>query len=154
MYCAQCGSPAQPGAAFCPYCGTRLPPALPDSAGMPEIIEAAPQPPAPPTPRRRTGAGAGKTPANADPRKQQLRALKLELKQLRLELRQVNMQLQQIRTQHRQGSPFVPWGLVNRVYREVENIQLSGPEQRKQQLQQQILMLEQQILNLESQIGE
>jgi DNA-binding transcriptional MerR regulator len=153
MYCAQCGSLAQPGAAFCPYCGTRLPAALPGSAGLPEVMEPAPQPPAPLTPKRQTGAGGRKTPANTDPRKQQLRALKLELKQLRLELRQVNMQLQQIRTQHRQGSPFVPWGLANRIYREVENIQLSNPEQRKQQLQQQILMVEQQILNLESQIG-
>lgn len=152
MYCAQCGSPAQPGAAFCPYCGTRLPPAPSSSVGLPEVMEP-PQPPAPPTPKRQTGTGVKKTPANADPRKQQLRALKLELKQLKLELRQVNMQIQQVHTQHRQGSPFVPWGLANRIYREVENIQLSNPEQRKQQLQQQILMLEQQILTLESQIG-
>lgn len=147
MYCVQCGSPAQPGAAFCPFCGSRLPAALPDSPRSPEVIE-----PAPPRPKRQA-AGGGRAAANADPRKQQLRALKLELKQLKLDLRQVNMQLQQIRTQHRQGSPFVPWGLANRIYREVENIQLSNPEQRKQQLQQQILMLEHQILALESQMG-
>src|SRR5690242_10886916 len=108
MYCVQCGSPAQPGAAFCPFCGSRLPAALPDSPRSPEVIEPASQPPAP---KRRATAGGGRATANTDPRKQQLRALKLELKQLKLDLRQVNMQLQQIRTQHRQGSPFVPWGL-------------------------------------------
>ena len=153
MYCVQCGSPAQPGAAFCPFCGSRLPAALPDGPRSQEVIEPVSQPPAPPRPKRQAVAGGSRATANADPRKQQLRALKLELKQLKLELRQVNMQLQQIRTQHRQGSPFVPWGLANRIYREVENIQLSNPEQRKQQLQQQILILEQQILALESQMG-
>jgi multidrug resistance efflux pump len=102
--------------------------------------------PAPPA--RAAGARA-----NVDPRKQQIRALCLQLRQARIELQQVNMQLQQLHNQYGQGAPFVPYGLINRVYREVENIQLSGPQQRKQQLQQQIISLEQQILALESQMS-
>lgn len=160
MYCSQCGSQTLPGAAFCGYCGSPLaglaPPADASSAEAREQQSAAlvPQPPAQRrTPRQpASGALAGKG-ANADPRKQQVRALKLQVKQLRLELKQVNMQLQQIRTQHSQGAPFVPWGIANRIYREVENIQMSGPQQRKQQLQQEILNLEQQILALESQMS-
>jgi membrane protein involved in colicin uptake len=61
------------------------------------------------------------TPASAPTRKQQLQALKLELKRLKLELR------------------------------EMENLQLLQPQQRKQALQQHIFRLEEQILALESQ---
>lgn len=88
--------------------------------------------------------------ANADPRRQQIRALRQQIKQLRLELQQVNMQIQQIRNDRSQGAPFVPWGIPNRIYRVIENNQLSGPQQRKQQLQQEILSLQQQILALEN----
>ena len=158
MFCPHCGSQTLPGAAFCGYCGVSLAGSAPD--GSAQIIEQSsaalvPQPLAQRSPQRQRsdGAGASGKGASADPRKQQVRALRLQLKQLRLELRQVNMQLQQIRNQHGQGAPFVPWGIANRIYREVENIQLSGPQQRKQQLQQEILYLEQQILALESQMG-
>lgn len=157
MFCPHCGSQTPPGAVFCGYCGIALAGSAPDgSASSAQIIEQsstalAPQPLA--QRQRSAAAAASGKGANADPRKQQVRALRLQVKQLRLELRQVNMQLQQIRNQHGQGAPFVPWGIVNRVYREVENIQLSGPQQRKQQLQQEILTLEQQILALESQMG-
>ncbi len=161
MFCSQCGAQVPIGAAFCEYCGAPLslstPPGGARGTGANErqSAAAAPQPPDQPMPGGRLPArsqrGASDKAASADPRKQQIRALRLQLRQLRLELRQVNMQLQQIRTQHSQGAPFVPWGIANRIYREVENIQLSGPQQRKQQLQQEILTLEQQILALESQ---
>ena len=161
MFCPHCGSQTPPGAAFCGYCGISLAGSAPDgSASSAQLIEQSPAALAPqfvaqrrpqrqPTP----GAQTSSKGVSADPRKQEVRALRLQVKQLRLELRQVNMQLQQIRNQHGQGAPFVPWGIANRVYREVENIQLSAPQQRKQQLQQAILNLEQQILALESQMG-
>jgi len=161
MFCPHCGSQTIPGAAFCGYCGVSLSLPTPDggasSAEMSEqrSVALVPQPLAQRRPQRQptSGAQASGKGANADPRKQQVRALRLQVKQLRLELRQINMQLQQIRNQHGQGAPFVPWGIANRIYREVENIQLSSPQQRKQQLQQEILNLEQQILALESQMG-
>jgi hypothetical protein len=163
MFCSQCGSPVPTGAAFCEYCGKPLSETTPGTApGYAETIALSPVAPTPQRRSQRQLASGDQVPmgpqrsmpgkaASADPRKQQIRALRLQLRQLRLELRQVNMQLQQIRTQHSQGAPFVPWGIANRIYREVENIQLSGPQQRKQQLQQEILTLEQQILALESQ---
>lgn len=78
--------------------------------------------------------------------------LKLELKRLRIEMQQVNAQLSQIRTKYGQGRPFVPWGVGNRIYREVENLELRNSQQHKQTLQQQIIQIEQQILALESQM--
>jgi hypothetical protein len=72
---------------------------------------------------------------------------------LRLEMQQVNAQLSQIRSNYGQGRPFVPWGVGNRIYREVENIEIRSPQQHKQALQQQIIQVEQQILALESQIS-
>jgi hypothetical protein len=95
-------------------------------------------------------ANQPETPADAPTRKQQLQALKLDLKRLKLELREVNAQLSHIRAQYQQGSPLTPYGTGRRIYREVENIQLLQPQQRKQALQQQIFRLEEQILALES----
>jgi hypothetical protein len=161
MFCSHCGAQTPPGAAFCDYCGSPLSGSSPgESAGATEPIGqrpawAARQPLAQRRPQRQPIPG-GQTPgkaANADPRRQQLRALRLQLKQRRIELQQVNMQLQQIHNQQGQGAPFVPWGIANRIYREVGNIELSGPQQRKQQLQQEIISLQQQILALESQMG-
>ena len=76
--------------------------------------------------------------------------LRQQVKGLRLQLQEVNIQLTRIHTQYRQGSPFVPFGLVRRGYRVVENIRLSGLQQEKQSLRQQIVGLEQQILALEN----
>ncbi len=171
MFCTQCGTAANEGAHFCHACGTPLgtPSGTPESgalSGTPpypvpqppgtlypqQMLPAQPALPAeqPPTGRKPRGASSR---ANTDPRKQQVKALKLELKRLRIEMQQVNAQLSQIRAKYGQGRPFIPWGVVNRVYREVENLELRNPQQHKQMLQQQIIQVEQQILALESQIN-
>jgi hypothetical protein len=171
MFCSMCGTTAAEGAHFCHACGAPLsapgsgplapqypvaqppyPTGQPPGTLYPQhVLPAQPAPPdQPPAGRKPRGAGSR---ASADPRKQQLRALKLELKRLRIEMQQVNAQLSQIRNKYGQGRPFVPWGLGNRIYHEVENLELRNPQQRKQILQQQIIQIEQQILALESQIN-
>lgn len=72
------------------------------------------------------------------------------MKGVRLQLQEVAIQVAQIHTQYRQGSPFVPYGLIRRVYREVENIRPSGQQRQKQALRQQILGPEQKMLALEN----
>jgi len=180
MFCMHSGSALPEGAAFCEYRGMLLPAAQRNSTlsdGLPNQQGPASVPAQRPGQRRPQGQGNPQTQsaspkgsqrqvqaqtlacqprsggAGADPRKQQIRARRLRLRQACIELQEVNMQLQQLRNQYGQGAPFVPFGLINRVYREMENIQLSGPQQRKQQLQQQIISLEQQILALQSQLG-
>ncbi len=160
MYCPHCGLAAKEGAALCGYCGKPLPRLERESGAAAETIYQRPagatqQPFAQRRPQgqQRPGGRMPGNAANADPRRQQIRALRQQLKQVRLELQQVNMQLQQIRNDRNQGMPFVPWGIPGRIYRVVENNQLSGPQQRKQQLQQEALNLQQQILALENQVG-
>jgi uncharacterized Zn finger protein (UPF0148 family) len=156
MYCPHCGLAAKEGATFCEYCGKPFPWMGSGNGASAETVsqrpaETARQPFAQRRPQGQRGSGGqvGNA-ANADPRRQQIRALRQQIKQLRLELQQVNMQIQQIRNDRSQGAPFVPWGIPNRIYRVIENNQLSGPQQRKQQLQQEILSLQQQILALEN----
>jgi hypothetical protein len=142
MFCAHCGAAAQADSRFCGQCGAPL--LAPDVTSN----------------KRSTGPVADgvdvaledqpATPASAPTRKQQLQGLKLELKRLKLELREINAQLSQVRSQYQQGAPFAPYGMGRRVYREVENLQLLQPQQRKQALQQQIFRLEEHILALES----
>ncbi len=150
---------AKEGAAVCGYCGKPLAWMEPGNGEAAETIYqrstgAAQQPFAQRRPQRkpRPGGQMGNA-ANTDPRRQQIRALRMQLKQVRIELQQVNMQLQQIRNDRSQGAPFVPWGIPGRIYRVIENSQLSGPQQHKQQLQQEIISLQQQILALENQMG-
>jgi hypothetical protein len=170
MFCSQCGTAAAEGAHFCHACGAPLSApleapgsgplaptqyALPQSSGTLHPQQMVPAQPAlpvdqPPPGRKPRGARAS---ASADPRKQQVKALKLELKRLRIEMQQVNAQLSQIRSKYGQGRPFVPWGIGNRIYREVENLEMRNPQQHKQMLQQQIIQVEQQILALESQMN-
>ncbi len=154
MYCPHCGLAAKEGAAICEYCGKPLPwmgsGTGEAAATLEQQSDGAGQRP---FAQRRPGGRASGKGANADPRRQQIRALRQRLKQVRLELQQVNMQIQQIRYERSQGAPFVPWGIPNRIYRVIENNQLSGPQQRKQQLQQEALNLQQQIMALENQMG-
>ncbi len=140
MFCGQCGAAAQDGARFCGHCGAPL--LAPDVTNdrrstTPMSAEVA-------------GARADQPAASAPTRKQQLQTLKQELKRLKLQLREVNAQLAQIRSNYQQGTPFTPYGVGRRIYREVENLELLQPQQRKQALQQQIFRLEEQILALES----
>jgi hypothetical protein len=144
MFCSQCGAAAQVGARFCGQCGAPLlAPDVTSSQRATGPVGAADRAP----------AAGPQTPASAPTRKQQLQALKQELKRLKLELREVNAQLAHIRTQYQQGTPFTPYGVGRRIYREVENLELLQPQQRKQALQQQIFRLEEQILALESSPG-
>ena len=142
MFCSHCGAAAQAGARFCGQCGAPL--LAPDvtsnrRATTPMSVEADVALADQPTPA-----------ASAPTRKEQLQALKLELKRLKLELREVNAQITHVRTNYQQGAPFTPYGVGRRIYREVENVELLQPQQRKQALQQQIFRLEEQILALES----
>jgi hypothetical protein len=150
MFCSHCGSAAADGARFCGVCGTAL--GAPNSGAFAPQAAPGALPPGGQAAILQQPRGT-RAKASPDPRKQQLRALKLELRRLRIEMQQVNAQLGQIRGQYQQGSPFVPWGLGHRIFREVENIEILGPQQHKQALQQQIIQLEQQILALESQMS-
>src|SRR5215472_5025556 len=104
MFCPQCGSAVANGTHFCGNCGAVL--AAPGYAGEPEQR---PQPSEYANSAPQTVSSPGRPPrgaaarASSDPRKQQVKALKLELKQLRIEMQQVNAQLSQIRTQYGQG---------------------------------------------------
>jgi hypothetical protein len=142
VFCGQCGAATQAGSRFCGQCGAPL--------LAPDVTSSR---------RATTPMGAEADVALADQpapaasmptRKQQLQTLKQELKRLKLQLREVNAQLSQIRSNYQQGTPFTPYGVGRRIYREVENLELLQPQQRKQALQQQIFRLEEQILALES----
>jgi hypothetical protein len=159
MFCSTCGAATTTSAHFCDACGSPLltPGSFSDGPPSPAIQPAQQQAlpgamPQSPVPFQPGGAlpGVARPGPDATASKQQIRLLRQQVKGVRLQLQEVNIQLTQIHTQYRQGSPFVPYGLVRRFYREVENVRLSGLQRQKQSLRQQIVGLEQQILTLEN----
>lgn len=130
MFCATCGQRLRDGAHFCDHCGTQL--ELPGA-----ITQTAP------------AESTHTYHEVTDPYKEQIVQLKLQMKQLKLMLKQVNMDMSNKRAQHSETAAFVPRGALRRGYKMIEDMQLWGPQQRKQQLQQEILQMEQELLGLQ-----
>lgn len=146
MYCAQCGALNQDGAHFCQNCGNAL--QAPDAVMQRPPIDPYPiyaQDEAPV--RRRTPIG--RSTKLQDPYQDQIKQLKLQMKQMKLYLKQVNTHMSATRAQYNQTSAFVPEGILKRGYKWFEDMRLLGPQQQKQQLQEQIIQLEQQLLGLQ-----
>jgi predicted amidophosphoribosyltransferase len=135
MFCATCGNRVNDGARFCDNCGAPL--QAPDAV----------LPDAPGRPVRQTRS------RSSDPYKDQISQLKLQIKQLKLNLKQVNTGMSKTRSRYYQTAAFVPRGLfdgwLRRGYKMTEDIQLLGPQQQKQHLQQEIINLEQELLGLQ-----
>ncbi|HEY4388088.1 MAG TPA: zinc ribbon domain-containing protein [Ktedonobacteraceae bacterium] len=132
MYCPECGARVSDGANFCDKCGTPLHPSQ-------EIIPQA-QP-------RRTARRTSTRPQ--DPYKDQIKQLKLELKQLKLYLKQITTQMASTRARYHETAAFLPSGILSKGYKWFEDVRLLGPQQQKEQLQQQILQMEQELLGLQ-----
>jgi len=149
MYCPRCGAYNQDGAHFCQNCGTTL--QAPDAARQRPSIEPYPvyvqeeqiEEPV----RSRTRSMRSVKPR--DPYQDQIKQLKLQIKQMKLYLKQVNTQMSVTRAQYNQTSAFVPEGIIKRGYKWFEDMRLLGPQQQKQQLQEQIIQLEQQLIGLQ-----
>ncbi len=153
MYCSQCGAYNQDGAHFCQNCGNAL-----QAPGA--VMQRAPVDPYPAYPmeeepamapsrmysRRGTRTRSAKP---RDPYQDQIKQLKLQIKQMKLYLRQVNTQMSATRAQYNQTSAFVPEGILKKGYKWFEDMRLLGPQQQKQQLQEQIIQLEQELLGLQ-----
>lgn len=127
MFCTACGQHMKDGAHFCDHCGAQLeqPGAITYSA-----------------PARSTGL-------HSDPYKEQIAQLKLQLRQLKLSLKQISTGMSNKRAQYNETAAFVPRGMLRHGYKMIEDVQLWGPQQRKQQLQQEIAQLEQELLGLQ-----
>lgn len=135
MFCSQCGAHAPDGARFCQNCGASL-------TAPGGIMQ---QPPAQePRPSRRSSANKAQ-----DPYKEQIAQLKLQIRQLKLNLKQINTKMSGTRSQYYETAAFVPEGMLREGYKMLEDARLLGPQQHKQQLQQQIMQLEQQLLGLQ-----
>ena len=135
MFCAACGTRVKDGAHFCDNCGASL-----QTPGT--VSQYAPGEPVRQT-RNRSG----------DPYKDQISQLRLQIKQLKLNLKQVNTGMSKTRSRYYQTAAFVPRGLfdglLRRGYKMTEDMQLLGPQQEKQRLQQEIINLEQELLGLQ-----
>ena len=150
MYCARCGAHNQDGAHFCQNCGNAL-----QAPGA--VLH---QPPIDPYPiyaqeeqvqapvRRRTTRSV-RSVKPMDPYQDQIKQLKLQIKQMKLYLKQVNTHMSATRAQYNQTAAFVPEGIIKRGYKWFEDMRLLGPQQQKQQLQEQIIQLEQQLIGLQ-----
>ncbi len=127
MFCTACGQRLHDGAHFCDRCGARL-----ESPGA--VTYTAP---------------ARSTRSSSDPYKEQIAQLRLQLRQLKLSLKQINTGMSNRRSQYNETAAFVPRGMLRRGYKMIEDVQLWGPQQHKQQLQQEIAQLEQELLGLQ-----
>lgn len=133
MFCSSCGKQVRDGVRFCDNCGN----ALQDPHGVTYD--------APVKPARRSRSAV----SSQDPYKQQIADLKLQIKQLRLYLKQITTKMSSTRSQYYETAAFVPHGLLRHGYKWFEDLRLLGPQQQKQQLQQQIIQMEQQLLGLQ-----
>jgi hypothetical protein len=141
MYCSQCGTQAPDGARFCQNCGASL-------TAPGGIVQQPPTPinEDPPTPRPSRRSSTSKA---QDPYKEQIAQLKLQIRQLKLNLKQINTKMSGTRSQYYETAAFVPEGILRKGYKMIEDARLLGPQQQKQQLQQEIMQLEQQLLGLQ-----
>ncbi|GAC1645546.1 MAG: hypothetical protein NVS4B12_11700 [Ktedonobacteraceae bacterium] len=149
MYCARCGALNQDGAHFCQNCGNAL--QAPGAVMQRPPIDSYPiyaQEEQVEAPMRRR-ARSVRSMKPQDPYQDQIKQLKLQIKQMKLYLKQVNTRMSATRSQYNQTAAFVPEGILKRGYKWFEDMRLLGPQQQKQQLQEQIIQLEQQLLGLQ-----
>jgi predicted amidophosphoribosyltransferase len=135
MFCSNCGTHMQDGEHFCNNCGAPL-----------QVPGGILQQPVSPTPVASHRPSSNKS---QDPYKDQIQQLKLQIRQLKLDLKQINTQMSSIRSQYYETAAFVPRGLLRWGKKAIEDFQLLGPQQQKQQLQQHILQLERELLSLQ-----
>lgn len=134
MFCTTYGQRLRDGARFCDHCGAQLeqPGAITYTA-----------------PAQSAHTHHGVSDSHTDPYKEQIGQLKLQLRQLKLSLKQINTGMSNKRSQYNETATFVPRGMLRHGYKMIEDVQLWGPQQRKQQLQQDIAQLEQELLGLQ-----
>ena len=135
MFCSNCGTHMQDGEHFCSNCGAPL-----------QVPGGILQQPVRPTPVASHRPSSNKS---QDPYKDQIQQIKLQIRQLKLDLKQINTQMSSIRSQYYETAAFVPRGLLRWGKKAIEDFQLLGPQQQKQQLQQHILQLERELLSLQ-----
>ena len=146
MFCSECGTHVQDGDHFCNNCGAPLqvsggiiqqPSTVPPVSLSPSI---------PPT-SKTSPVSSSKKPE--DPYKDQIQQLKLHIRELKLDLKQITTYMANTRSQYYETAAFVPRGLLRMGDKMLEDFRLLGPQQQKQQLQQQIMLLERQLLGLQ-----
>ena len=146
MFCSKCGTHVQDGDHFCNNCGAPLHASggivQQLSVSMPSINPLSSTPPQP-----KTSRGASKKPR--DPYKDQIQQLKLDIRELKLDLKQITTYMANTRSQYYETAAFVPRGLLRLGDKMIEDLRLLGPQQQKQQLQQQIMQFERQLLTLQ-----
>lgn len=147
MFCSECGTHVQDGDHFCNNCvaplqisgGIMQQPSIP----TPPVVPSSSTPSTPKTAR----ASSSNKPR--DPYKDQIQQLKLHIRELKLDLKQITAYMSNTRSQYYETAAFVPRGLLRLGDRWLEDFRLLGPQQQKQQLQQQIMQLERQLLGLQ-----
>lgn len=135
MFCSNCGTHMRDGEHFCNNCGAPL-----------QVPGGILQQPVSPTPVASRRSSSNKS---QDPYKDQIQQIKLQIRQLKLDLKQINTQMSNVRSQYYETAAFVPRGLLRWGKKAIEDFQLLGPQQQKQQLQQHILQLERELLSLQ-----
>src|SRR5258708_40093758 len=135
MLWSNCGARIRDGERFCNNCGAPL-----------QVPGGILQKPVSPTPVASHRSSSNKS---QDPYKDQIQQIKLQIRQLKLDLKQINTQMSNTRSQYYETAAFVPRGLLRWGKKAIEDFQLLGPQQQKQQLQQHILQLERALLSLQ-----
>ncbi len=139
MYCTACGTHMEDGDHFCNNCGAPL--QAPGGIAQQPITPSNPS--SPKTPR------APSSSKPRDPYKDQIQQLKLHIRELKLDLKQITTYMANTRSQYYETAAFVPRGILRMGDKMLEDFRLLGPQQQKQQLQQQIMQLERQLLGLQ-----
>lgn len=144
MFCSNCGTHIQDGDHFCNNCGAPLQAPggiVPTSSSSIGISPATPAIPA-----ASRGSSSSKP---QDPYKNQIQQLKLQIRQLKLDLKQITTYMSNVRSNYYETAAFVPRGLLRWGKKAIEDFQLLGPQQQKQQLQQHVMQLERELLSLQ-----
>lgn len=147
MFCSTCGLHVQDGDHFCNNCGAPLQ----ASGGVVQqpSISVPPATSSPSLPAASKISRVSSSNKPQDPYKDQIQQLKLHIRELKLDLKQITTNMANTRSQYYQTAAFVPRGLLRWGKKAFEDFQLLGPQQQKQQLQQEIMQLERQLLSLQ-----
>ena len=135
MFCSNCGAHVQDGDHFCNNCGAplQMPGSIVQQPGSTPLVSS-----------RRSSSNKVQ-----DPYKDQIQQLKLQIRQLKLDLKQITTLMSNTRSGYYETAAFVPRGLLRWGAKALEDFRLLGPQQQKQQLQQEIMQLERQLLALQ-----
>ena len=147
MFCSDCGTHVQDGDHFCNNCGAPL-----QAPGGVIQQPSIPIPPATPSPSKPAASKISRVSSSnkpQDPYKDQIQQLKLHIRELKLDLKQITTYMANTRSQYYETAAFVPRGLLRLGDKMIEDFRLLGPQQQKQQLQQQIMQFERQLLTLQ-----